>query len=79
MKLIEDRHIRGEDGKLREGGRLVAKSPKYKKRTEQLLKSVSAEYSRIVQRYPDFKFSILLETDSDSDKGTITITWEPIE
>jgi hypothetical protein len=73
MKLIEDHHITGE------GGKLVAKSRKYKKRTEQLLKSISAEYTRIVQKYPEYKFGILLETDSDSDKGTITITWTRIE
>lgn len=79
MKLIEDRHIYGEDGTLKEGGRIVAKSRKYKKRTEQLLKSVSAEYARVVQKYPNYKFSILLETDDDSDKGTITITWDLIE
>lgn len=79
MKLITDEMIYGDDGTFKGSGRIVAKSRKYKKRTDQLLKSISAEYTRVVQKYPDYKFAILLETESDSDKGTITITWDLIE
>lgn len=68
MRLIQDRHIERGDNKV------VATGDKYKDPTETLLKEVSAEYARVVQKYPAFKFAILLDTE----KGELTLSWEKL-
>lgn len=65
MRLVEDRHVTGE------GGHVEASGSEYQFPTDELLKKIAAEYARVCQKYPDYKFEILLDTQ----KGELHLYW----